>query len=387
MFCSDEQSDLGPDCLRYDAGADPYETLQSIADTYWNYYIFTNFRRQRIGFTPEGVVSRVHDRWFEKLQNGNDIYVLNRALFEDTFGATLPADFYTAEHGMGAWSAAAATAYGLLTRVVSAPTPDTYIRHLTADGLEIYAGGGNAMATGARTINAFDGRYIDTTWNFADGYYWFDQIERVGYFYDKVVALEVLTDPTTHFIGRDTDADIRRYQINFASTFGPAMTSFFRGAMGEDWRAVSPRFDGAGNLVYPSPAEQAAGNATGTPIDPDIGFSIELYATVLGMAYIPQTYNQDFLNRARIWVDGGAEHVDIDPSHTVLHFNDPVSGLTYNAVSYPDGSGNETGVGAQMLLHAQRLDARNESVILRRYIDNIDLVRRMTFLLGGGAQP
>ena len=37
-----------------------------------------------------------------------------------------------------------------------------------------------------------------------------DQINRVGYFYDKVIALAVLTDPTTHFIGRDTDADIRR---------------------------------------------------------------------------------------------------------------------------------------------------------------------------------
>ncbi len=387
MFCSDEQSDLDPDCLRYDAGADAYESLQSIADTYWNYYIFTNFRRQRLGFTPEGVVERVHDRWFEKLQNGNDIYVLDRALFEDVFGATLPANFYTAEHGMGAWSAAAATAYGLLTRVVSAPTPGTYTRQVTSDGTQAYLAGGNAGAAGSHTINAFDGRYIDTTWNFDDGYYWFDQIERVGYFYDKVVALSVLTDPTTHFIGRDTDADIRRYQINFASTFGPAMTSFFRGTMGEDWRAVAPRFDGANNLVYPAPADQAAGNMTGTPVDPDIGFSIELYATVLGMSYIPQTYDQDFLNRSRIWVDGGAEHVDIDPSHTVLHFTDSVSGLTYNAVSYPDATGNETGVGAQMLLRAQALSTAGQPTVLRRYIDNIDIVRRMTFLLGGGAQP
>ncbi len=386
-FCSDEQADLGPDCLRYDAGADPYESLQSIADTYWNYYIFTNFRRQRIGFNPAPVVERVHDRWFEKLQNGNDIYVLDRANFEDIWGATLPATFWTGRNGMGAWTAASATAYGLLTRVVSAPTPATYTRHLTPDGLEVYASGGTAGATGAHTINAFDGRYIDTTWNFADGYYWFEQINRVGYFYDKVVALEVLTDPTTHFIGRDTDADIRRFQINFASTFGPAMTSFFRGAIGEDWRAVGPRFDAAGNLVYPDPASQAAGNMAGTPVDPDIGFSIELYASVLGMSYIPQTYNQDFLNRSRIWVDGGAEHVDIDPSHTVLHYTDAVSGLTYNAVSYPDAGGNETGVGAQMLLHAHRLEAHSEAAALRRYVDNIDIIRRLTFLLGGGAQP
>lgn len=150
---------------------------------------------------------------------------------------------------------------------------------------------------------------------------------------------------------------------------------------------MAPRFDGANNLVYPAPADQAAGNMTGTPVDPDIGFSIELYATVLGMSYIPQTYDQDFLNRSRIWVDGGAEHVDIDPSHTVLHFTDSVSGLTYNAVSYPDATGNETGVGAQMLLRAQALSTAGQPTVLRRYIDNIDIVRRMTFLLGGGAQP
>jgi hypothetical protein len=386
-FCSDEQADLGPDCLRYDAGADAYESLQSIADTYWNYYMFTNFRRQRIGFNPESVIGRVHDRWFEKLQNGNDIYVLDRAQYEDIWGAQLPATFWTGRHGYGAWTAATGTAYGLLTRVVAAPTPDTYVRHLTADGVEIYQGGGQAGATGAHTIDAFNGRYIDTTWNFADGYYWFDQIQRVGYFYDKVVALAVLTDPTTHFIGRDTDADIRRYQINFASTFGPAMTNFFRGSMGEDWHTVAPRFDPNGDLLYPSPDDQASGTMPGTPIDPDIGFSIELYASVLGMTYIPQTYNQDFLDRSRIWVNGGAEHVDIDPSHTIIHYTDAVSGLTYNAVSYPDSTGHEQGVGAQLLLHAQALDAHHETATLRRFVDNIDIVRRLTFLLGAGAQP
>ena len=47
----------------------------------------------------------------------------------------------------------------------------------------------------------------------------------VDKFYDKVLAIQVLTDPTTYFLGRDTDADIRRYQLNFASTFGPSWGS------------------------------------------------------------------------------------------------------------------------------------------------------------------
>ena len=35
--------------------------------------------------------------------------------------------------------------------------------------------------------------------------------------------LEVMVDPTTYFLGRDTDVDIRRYQLNFATTFPDAV--------------------------------------------------------------------------------------------------------------------------------------------------------------------
>jgi hypothetical protein len=387
MFCSDEQADLNPDCLRYDAGADAYESIQSVADNYWNYYIFTNFRRQRIGFTPSAVVTRVHDRYFEKLQNANSIYVLNRSFMEDTFPAADLVGFFDGQHGMGGWTAATGAAYSLLTRVVAAPEPGGYTRVLSGAGDEIYQRTGAGTAGARGYVSAFDGRFIDTTWNFDAGYYWFDQVNRAGYFYDKVIALAVLTDPETHFIGRDTDSDVRRFQINFASSFGPAMTGFFGGVMGQEWDSISPRFDAGGDLIYPSPGQQAIGDMDGTPVDPDAGFSIQLYASVLGMAYIPQTYDQDFLNRSRIFVRGGAEEITIDPAHDLIEFTDEASGLTYVAVSYPEG-GHETGVGAQMLLRAAALAARPESAAeLRRYVDNLDLVRRLTYRLGAGAQP
>ena len=38
-----QQADLNPDCQRYDAGADQYESLQSVIDTYWNYYVFNAY--------------------------------------------------------------------------------------------------------------------------------------------------------------------------------------------------------------------------------------------------------------------------------------------------------------------------------------------------------
>src|SRR5690606_1066797 len=139
--------------------------------------------------------------------------------------------------------------------------------------------------------------FLETTWDFDAGYFWFDQLERVGYFYDKILALLVLADPTTYFLGRDTDADIRRYQLNFASTFGPSVTRFFGGLLGEDWTAIAPRAQ-SGTVVYPDALEIEQGNMAGTPLAPNASFSIQLYAAVFGMAYIPETYDQDFLNHS-----------------------------------------------------------------------------------------
>ncbi len=382
MFCSDEQADLNPDCLRYDQGADAYESVQTVIDSYWFYYIFTNFRRQRLGFGPSSVLTRVHDRYFEKLQRANQIYSLYRGVFEDIFGDSPGFDrFWTRPDGMGAWTLAAGASFNLLTRVATAPEVGDYGTVTLPDGTRALAlDAGNEVS-----VEVMDGRFLETSWDFDAGYFWFDQLDRVGYFYDKVIALEVLVDPTTYFLGRDTDADIRRYQINFGNSFGPALTAFMRGVLAEDYRTIGPRARG-GELVWPSPLEMQQGSMTGTPVDPNATFSIQLYASVYGMAYLPQTYDQTFLNQSRIFVRGGAESVELDPSIPLVEFTAP-SGLTYVAPSYPDATGRETGAGAAMLRHALALQAGGASRELTQYIDNIDLVRRLTWRYGFGAQP
>jgi len=387
-FCSDEQADLSPGCYRYDAGADAYESVQSVIDSYWNYYIFSNFRRGRIGFNVGSSANRTLDRYFRKLQRANQTYALYRGVYQDVFGdADGYEEFWTNERGMGGYTLAVASSYQALMRVITAPEPGSYTTGTRADGTTGLLPGGREVQ-----VDGFDGRFLETTWDFDAGYFWFDQLERVGYFYDKVLAIQVLTDPTTYFLGRDTDADIRRYQLNFANTFGPSMSRFFGGLLAEDWDAIAPRIE-RGNLVYPDALEVEQGDMAGTPLAPNASFSIQLYAAVFGMSMIPQTYDQGFLNRSRIWVRGGAEEIDVDPSLTLIEYTDAGSGLTYVAVSYPDIDGVEHGVGAQLLQRARalrvRADAGNEASAaeLDRFIDNLDLVRRLTWELGFGAQP
>jgi hypothetical protein len=396
-FCSDEQADLNPGCYRYDSGADAYESVQSVIDSYWNYYIFTNYRRERLGFSAGSTADRILGRYFEKLQRANQTYALYRGVFQDAWSDVPGIDaFMTAERGFGTYSLAVGAAYQTLTRVITAPEPGGYSQGTRGDGTLAMMSGGNT-----ERVNGFDGRYLETTWDFDAGYFWFDQLDRVGYFYDKKYALLTLVDPTTYFVGRDTDADIRKYQLSYAASFGPAMTALFRSVLAEDWQSIAPRPQGTDKLAYPTIDQMMNGNMGQTPIIPNVSFSIQLYAALWGMGYIPQTYDQSFIQSSRLWIEGGAEEVVLDPSVPVVTFTDPDSNLTYTAISFVDGSGKEQGVAASMINYANDIFARvdpdgvpasgdEDAAALqagRKYVDNLDLVRSLTWELGFGAQP
>ncbi len=384
LFCSDEQSDLGPDCMLYDAGADPYETLQSIIDSYWNYYIFASFRRGRLGYDVDEYVDRIYWRYFDKLKSANQIYALDRAYLEDVFGSSPEMDrFYTRPDGYGAWTLGVGATFQLFARVVAAPEPGQYMAGTRPDGTAAYVldGAGDPVAE----ISVPDARYLDTEWNFDDGYYWFDQLERSGYFYDKALAIEALTDPETSFVGRDTSADVRSYELNYYTTFAPAMTGLVRGILSEDWTAFAPRSgsDATGPL-YPTAEQLRDRTMTGTPLDPNASFSVQLYTAVFAMALVPETFDQSIVESARIFVRGGAESVELAPGTPTVEFTDTLTGLTYVAASRPGAGGRELGIGALMLLHAQDIATSGDIVAAARFIDNINVMRSLSWYLGFG---
>ena len=383
-FCSDEQADLGPDCYRYDAGADPYETVTSVIDSYWNYYVFNAYRRGRLGFGTDSYAERVWGRYLKKLKYANQIYSLYRTVFEDVFGDAPGYErFWTRQDGMGPYTAAVGSAFELLTRIVTTPEPGNYQRSTRGDGSEALLPGGGGLF-GDLSLDGFEGRHLETTWNFDAGYFWFDQLERAGFYYDKVLALQTLVDPESNFLGRDTAADVRRYQINFYSSFSPAVTGFFRGLLGEDWGAIAPRAVDRSELRFPDPLNLAGDPMSGTPVDPNASFSIQLYGATYAMAQIPETFDRTFFQRARIWVRGGADAITPDPSVATVSFTDPRTGLTYEAASYPDADGYETGPAAQMVLHAQALADNGAEGELARFVDNMNVLRRLSWLYDFG---
>jgi hypothetical protein len=401
-FCSDEISDIDPTCMLYDAGADPYETVQSVIDSYWHYYIFNNFRRERLGFEVEPYYDRILDKYLWKLQWANQAYALYRADFE-SWG--LDDEFFMAPDGFGAWTLAAGAAFQLFTRIVTAPEPGNYVLYELSDGSAAYLP--DEWYEPDFAIDPFEGRTLETDWDWDQGYYWFDCLAQVGYFYDKSIALQLLVDPETAFVGVDTASDVRTYALSFYSTFGPALDAFMGALLASDWTRIGPR-PGAGDvLVYPTPDQilSGFGDDEEYPIDPNADFTIQLFAAAYSMAMIPQSYDRDFLNRARLSVRGGAEEVEIDPppgcedcdpADYIVEFHDPTSGLTYVAASYLDEDGNETGVAALMLIHAQTLYDRmlastdpDEAAYIEweldQYVDTLDMMRTLTWELGFGS--
>ncbi|MCC7540156.1 MAG: zinc-dependent metalloprotease [Deltaproteobacteria bacterium] len=382
-FCSDEVSDLGPDCLLYDAGADPYEALQSVIDTYWNYYLLNNYRRERLGFEVEPYFDRIYWRYLVKLQYANQIYALDRAYFEDSWGGDPSLEsFFSRPDGYGSWTLGVAAGYQLLTRIVTTPEPGGYSLQTRPDEFEAFLP--DYSGAPEISIDDFQGRYLDTTWDFDQGYFWFDQLERVGYFYDKTLALQVLVDPETSFVGTDTASDVRTYALSFHNTFGPSMSNFFRSLMGNDWRVVAPHVNEQGDLQFPDAADHANRVLVENPIDPSAGFTVQLYAAAFSMGLTPMTYDQTYIDRCRIFVRGGAEAVELDPMAPTVEFTDPRTGLTFVAPSYPDARGRETGVGAQMIRHANALRLAGSERELARFVDNLNSVRALTWYLGFG---
>ncbi len=381
-FCSDEISDLAPDCMLYDAGADQYESIQSITDTYWNYYLFTNFRRQRVGFDVDPVYDRIYWRYFSKLLYANQDYVFNRGFLDSVFGGDPSLDdFYEREDGFGGYTVGIGAAFSMLSRVIATPEPGNYVEYINWDGSNAYLI--DEFFEPEVTLAVPDARFLETTWNFDAGYFWFDQLERAGYYYDKVLALETLTDAQAFFVGEDEAADVRGFAISFHTTFPDATTGLLSSVLSDRFDIFGGRPEDDGSVRYPTIAQLGLGSRSGVPIDPRTGFSVQLFAAIYAMAFIPLSYDHTFTEQARIFVEGGAEAIDL-PAGEVVRFENPFTSVTYVAASYKNPAGQELGVGARMLLHAQALLDEGADEQLDLYMDVINLQRTLSWEYGFG---
>ncbi|MBI2895977.1 MAG: zinc-dependent metalloprotease [Deltaproteobacteria bacterium] len=383
-FCSDEFEGASVTCSVFDEGADLYEVTADRIDRYRNYYIFDAFKRDRVNFNPEPYVWRVYERYLEPLQNLNQWYVL---LVADLLATEEPTDnvprFLERPDGFGPLTVAVGDAFQTFAETLTMPEPGTYHLDVRGDGTEWLAPWGEDFE-----VPLTEGRWLETTWDFDSGYYWDDKVLRVGYFVDKALAMELMADPTTWFLGRDTAADIRQYQISFYSNFRDQMVDLFGGLMGDRIDRIAPYEDANGNLQrrdYTDPTSVIPPGAT--PIDPQTGFTVQLFASVYGMTMMSDNFDTKFIDSARVYLEGSGQ--GFTPLFERVTFDDPYGGKRYVAQSFPDEDGVERGVAAGVIAEANALlaifqdegasdeERARADAALRNYVDNLDLMRQI----------
>jgi len=404
MFGSDEFADLGDvDVFRFDAGADQYEQFQFLISTYENRYIFDNFRRDRTTFDTHVQVLRAQDRYFNKIQemtktlgllvelDGNP--TLDPSQNDPNILTTAP-DVVSELTDPGALmplALAASDGFAMWVRVLTRPEPGAYTTQLpSATGLSRDFAQSSAVGDLASNPNgdfqlalgSGQGRFIENNYDYTKGYYWYDYQSQIGSYYEKVYALQYLTEAYNQFVS-NTEMDYidgRYKNLNYGSLYPQQLRRLFAELMQNDpttlgpyvmppagpsanntvpvlympWEQYDPSEPSTTSLEYPQGA---------VTVDPLFDWE-EQYPSIFNwFFYAPTSLTTDWLDQGRIYSPGEGDTVSY-PIDQQIRYADPVSGIEYAARRYGFETINSaqptkvaTTAGARMLQWANRTAA------------------------------
>jgi len=378
-FCSDEFAS-GLTCDRWDEGADTYEIQASIMERYWNGYLLNNFKRGRYGFEGGGgYLNRVYGRTFDPIRTLQVYY----ALYHGTFGVEFnpyAAEYFAADKGFGGWTAGTAEAFQFLGQVLLRPEPGAFEATTDVEGHPMLA---PTYSGGEVEVPLITGAYYSSEWDSDEGYHWFDKQSVVGTYWDKLLAMQILTTTEPYpFLGMDTAVDPRTYGIGFQNLWPDAIALFLARLQAGEAEAYAPVVDNDGALTYPDLTDlDASWPPAGTQeIEPGAYWSIQFSAGLMGKALLNRGYDHTFLNRSLIYLDGSGESLIAPKGTEEVRFTDPFSNRTYVAWSFPaelegeprindDGQDIELGSAARMLDRANRLKDLCELETIASYTD------------------
>jgi hypothetical protein len=430
-FDSDERAGLVWQDQRYDAGPDQFESAHYVTSHLIDYYFMNSYARLRSGFSTAKYVNKIWNRYLDQLRQTTQIGSFDLVWWQDFF-SDVPnfKQYMTDPKEFGGYvnlqmmSEAADTIFAILTM----PEIGGHVPLKQFDNTDLV--GPDTLGTGNSPINIAvnDGRGFESRWRNDVGFFWYDMLDRAGSYYDKVMMLQAITDPDLLLLARDTPTDIRLFQLSFYTMFPGQMIRMFGGLLAEDYVDFAPVVQtGGNNIVITRPhvatinTDTRVVDATHQLLDPQAGFTVQLWAAVQSIAEFPATYDQRYMDFTRLWIDGSKESIQIDAARQVK-FTDPFSGQTYVAVHFDctkadegadvgcspynhpsanngnGGTSNEAGVAARMLIHLKDMEAVRQKALgandtttaqqveqqERKYLDLINVVRNLTSFFGYG---
>ena len=386
MFGSDEYADFGNlPIFRFDAGADSYEQMQFLISTYENRYIFDNFRRDRVTFNSASVMSRVSDRYFDKIQGFVKSFALLLGFAQSPGSATAdPGDLMPL-------ALASSDAMAMFSRVLTRPEPGGYQIAAVAPGQPMAFGTGldingqinNPKGDFMVRLGSGEGRYIHNDYDYTQGYWWGSYQKFAGTSYEKLYAAYYLYEGYNHFISNSKEdyIDGRYKNLNFSSLYPNQVRRLFANIMAGDPMTLGPYIaDPAGGLskdgfasVRYLPWEKYDTTDPTTialdypknavVLDPLIGWEQQYQLMFIVGWFGATNLTNENISQMRIWSPNAKEAVSI-PVSDQIRFRDPSSGIVYAAKNFGTETVNsrravvQKTIGARMIQYANELAAQ-----------------------------
>ena len=381
VFCKRTSVNLGDNCLTSDEGVDQYEKMKTFIDSWNTYYVMSAFPRQRV--RSADINTYINKKWdfYFRFKDFNNGYALYQALFHQWYDQAKIDEFFSDPlNGYGAYTVSINDAFNTAMRVLTMPDMRYFGDKITdQDGQTYYPESDFSSTRFTDLTNArhYSTEYYDANYEQTCGYYWRECLHHIGFFWDKLIAMIMLSDSHTNFVGQDTSEDVRQYRISFFNNYADQIIDAFGGILSHDYKKVSPWYDSSKpsdktvvdangnqwvnrvamrNYAQPSKDIQPV---NGAPLQAGTRFSTQLYAAIYGMFHFQGNFNSEFVERGRLWKKGKGTTWTITPTDKidgVVEFVDPLTGSTYVGINYKD----KRGIAQRMLGRANTLKGRTK---------------------------
>jgi len=394
MFGSDEFADIGNvPVLRHDNGADAYEISHFLISDYEDRHLFESYRRNRTTFNLRGAFMRGFNRDNSKLMEITKSFALLNELYQG-----VGFDSFVQDEGQLKPGALAATlVFDHFARILTRPSSGAHFGDTALDPagslvlrstdqlptvatkspINLLVPDGS---TGIGVDVSWGGRPLHNALDNTKGYYATQYDLWVGSYYDKTIAMDLMTDSIDRFISeaRDDFNDGRYRNTSFATMFPDGMRRLLASTLTEDhditgWRAAAtkgiPDADkqgsptralgfrawwskGSPSVCWPTngqilcqqyPGDASVTAAPGVPsdsvaLDPEVGFEVQKFITFFSMLNLPETWKLNFVDMMRIWQVGSDPAPGFADAETIAWVIRKAVSCTWRTATAPKSS-------------------------------------------------
>jgi len=351
-YCSDEYRGGAMGCYYFDTGASMEEIVHHAAEALEEYYIFDAFKRERLWFARGGsylsYMARIQDRWLTPIQAAGRYYALYNNIFRvyGWFGFWDLMDKYGAP-----LRRSSENSFRALANMLATPAPGSYVfdkKTNTYVNTDYETGRPGSQLD----IPLGTGKFPYTTFATQKGYYMYDHPLWIGAYWDKVAAIQALTNSTVSFLSEYVGEQLpvfRATAIGYNTVYPTELAQILGGLVAGDVNQFAGGVDKSGKTpAYKKVDPFRPFDAQAERVAPSvINHGLRMFAAWQAIANLPAGFDSSYSDAMAVWLKGHGPEFKLgtakldgkDITLDVCEFEDPFGKKTYIAAR-PNYSAN-----------------------------------------------